>query len=93
MLSWVIAALIGAVPLYFGFVHGRGRQGVPLWTSVGVLLTLSALGLFVATNAGAALLVTSGLLLAYVAGIGVLGTLAGGIATLALGPPGGGAGR
>ena len=87
MISWIVAALLGAIPLYFGFNYGRCASGMPLWTRLGLMLSLVLLGLMVASNATGATLALVGVAVAYVAGVGAAGTLAGFLAGLVLGRP------
>lgn len=87
MLSWILAAIIGAVPLYFGVNHGRRQGGVKFWIHVGFLLSLCILGLMIATGAAGAPMVLPALFLAYMAGVGAMGMLAGGLLSLLLGRP------
>jgi len=85
--GWILAALIGAVPLSFGFGFGRRRTGTALLTGIGVMLSLVVLGLLVATNTGGQSLILAGLGLAYLAGVAALGTLAGVVARFVFGMP------
>ena len=88
MLAWIIAALVGAVPLYFGVAFGRNRSGLALLTGLGVLLTLVVVGLGLATSGGPSTLSVAGLGVAYVAGVGVIGVTAGLLAQLIWGAAG-----
>lgn len=90
MAGWIIAALVGAVPLYLGFAFGRARVGMPLLTGIGALLSLAVLGIVVATSAAGEGLILGGLGVTYLSGVALLGALAGMGARLALGPGGDG---
>jgi len=86
MLGWILAAVLGAIPLYFGFQYGRARRGMALLTGIGALLSGVVLGLVLATSGGGETVVLGGLGLAYFAGIGVMAAVLGGLATLVFGP-------
>lgn len=87
MWGWILAAIIGAVPLYFGFGYGRKTQGMTFWITIGILMSLVIVGLILATGTGSPVTVIPALAVAYFAGVGALGALGGGVVTLMTGPP------
>lgn len=93
MTLYILIALAGAVPLYFGFAFGRQSRGMGFWTAIGIMLSLALLSVLFIRNTDATTAALPALVLAFFCAIGAIGAVSGAVARVALGededPPAG----